>query len=345
MKRNLRLGFTLIELLVVIAIIAVLISLLLPAVQQAREAARRSQCKNNLKQLGLAMHNYHDVTGRFPIGCVSLNPSITTVPNNMWGPGGMLLPYLDQTAVYNLVQPGLRIDATHLVDGSANGGGVAATDMVNGSATANGLKSKYIQTIVPVFNCPSDNGPALNPSFGNFPKSNYPFNGSIVHDRGASDDKTKSNTCVAMRDVTDGTSNTFMFGERSWRIGPDFNSIAAQWWAQTGGAHSVRFDPFPGMNLSILTEFMTSSGGVNTGNNPGDGQADMNRRASTNSMHAGGVQFCMADGSVRFVSENLQQHDCTAATPRVTCLRTRPETISIYQRLYYRDDGQPIGEF
>src|ERR1700709_2477916 len=90
LTRNRRTGFTLIELLVVIAIIAVLIALLLPAVQQAREAARRSQCKNNLKQLGLAMHNYHDTYKVFP----------TASGGNGFSPHARILPYVDQAPLY-----------------------------------------------------------------------------------------------------------------------------------------------------------------------------------------------------------------------------------------------------
>src|SRR3954451_7113913 len=102
-----RRGFTLIELLVVIAIIAVLIALLLPAVQAAREAARRAQCVNNLKQLGLALHNYNSATGAFPPGTVSTMADPTQgVPDGLstwtsWSPQAMLLPYLEQTALYN----------------------------------------------------------------------------------------------------------------------------------------------------------------------------------------------------------------------------------------------------
>src|SRR5271156_6169116 len=110
-----RKGFTLIELLVVIAIIAVLIALLLPAVQQAREAARRTQCKNNLKQMGLAMYNYLDVYQSFPPGYLGYSAgnggSCSTLDNYAqrgqgWGWGCYLLPYLDQGNLYNLIQPG-----------------------------------------------------------------------------------------------------------------------------------------------------------------------------------------------------------------------------------------------
>ena len=95
-----RRGFTLIELLVVIAIIAILIALLLPAVQQAREAARSSQCKNNLKQLGLAMHNYHDTYKMFPPDNTFTKGKIATSSIPAWGWGTYLLPYLDQAPLF-----------------------------------------------------------------------------------------------------------------------------------------------------------------------------------------------------------------------------------------------------
>ncbi|HTI49623.1 MAG TPA: DUF1559 domain-containing protein, partial [Planctomycetaceae bacterium] len=93
-------GFTLIELLVVIAIIGVLVALLLPAVQQAREAARRAQCKNNLKQLGLALHNYHDTANTLPPGWISGNAGVTATGCSGWGWGTMILPNLDQGPLY-----------------------------------------------------------------------------------------------------------------------------------------------------------------------------------------------------------------------------------------------------
>jgi prepilin-type N-terminal cleavage/methylation domain-containing protein len=121
MRKSKRSGFTLIELLVVIAIIAVLIALLLPAVQQAREAARRSQCKNNLKQIGLALHNYHDMANSFPIG---VNSSFIGTGGQRWGVSfwTLLLPYLDQAPVYNQFSfngpsPGYTCEA----DGNLNG--------------------------------------------------------------------------------------------------------------------------------------------------------------------------------------------------------------------------------
>ncbi len=144
-----RCGFTLIELLVVIAIIAILIALLLPAVQQAREAARRTQCKNNLKQLGLALHNYHDVMKQFPPGFVDqLSSAATasgaavaaTTQDGNWGWGSYTLPYIDQAPLYNLLNVGNRT----LLQ--------AANDTTNGGR-------RGLQTPLEAFRCPSDTAP------------------------------------------------------------------------------------------------------------------------------------------------------------------------------------------
>jgi prepilin-type N-terminal cleavage/methylation domain-containing protein len=146
-RSRLRRGFTLIELLVVIAIIAILIALLLPAVQQAREAARRSQCKNNLKQLGLAMHNYHDNFKVFPPGVVDPGAGCSPYPagatSYLWGGSVFLLPYMDLAPLYNQLNVG-------------NGfcGMPAETTLFNGQA--------LLKTTLPAFVCPSDTGPSLN---------------------------------------------------------------------------------------------------------------------------------------------------------------------------------------
>lgn len=128
-------GFTLIELLVVIAIIAVLIALLLPAVQAAREAARRSQCVNNLKQLGIALHNYHDVAGAFPVSFAQYGADVPTPNATYHSIFTMLLPQLEAGNIYNSVNFGLRIDNL---------------------ANSTGLLS-----VINVFMCPSDPSPRL----------------------------------------------------------------------------------------------------------------------------------------------------------------------------------------
>ena len=150
MRRSGIRGFTLIELLVVIAIIAILIALLLPAVQQAREAARRTQCKNNLKQIGLAMHNYHDVYLGFPPGYMNTAPYHANgngpISGNysQWVWGAMILPYIDQAPLYSRLQVG----DIRLADALTAGGPYDSTDLLATPLTA--------------FMCPSDVGPATN---------------------------------------------------------------------------------------------------------------------------------------------------------------------------------------
>jgi prepilin-type N-terminal cleavage/methylation domain-containing protein len=141
MTRIQKRGFTLIELLVVIAIIAILIALLLPAVQQAREAARRSQCRNNLKQVGLAIHNYHDAFNTIPPAWISTQFQVAAGDVSHWSWGTFLLPYIDQAPLYSLLQPGTR----RLDQNLALGGATAAA----------------LTTPLTVFRCPSDTGPSL----------------------------------------------------------------------------------------------------------------------------------------------------------------------------------------
>ncbi|MCA9087066.1 MAG: DUF1559 domain-containing protein [Planctomycetaceae bacterium] len=192
-------GFTLIELLVVIAIIAILIALLLPAVQQAREAARRSQCKNNIKQIGLALHNYHDTFNTLPAAFYRVN---TTTPPAAWGWGTMILPYIDQAPLYNTLNP-------------SNPPAVAPTAAV--------------QTVIPAYRCPSDTGPQLNANRGNWGTSNYSgVYGSVASTADANENLSSGNGCfsasssVRFRDITDGTSNTVGIGERAYgKLGTD----------------------------------------------------------------------------------------------------------------------------
>ena len=186
-----RSGFTLIELLVVIAIIAVLIALLLPAVQQAREAARRTQCRNNMHQIGLALHNYHDAHGMFPAAYYA-------APNadggNGWGFGAMLLPYLDESAVYN------------------------TANFTLGSGTAENATARWAR--LAQFICPSDRDPQLV-DVGNgitASVSTYvPMAGTecMHHHPSDNDGMFFHNSRVRIRDVRDGTSNTVAAGERS----------------------------------------------------------------------------------------------------------------------------------
>ncbi len=213
-------GFTLIELLVVIAIIAVLISLLLPAVQSAREAARRAQCVNNLKQIGLALHNYHSTNDSFPLGG---NPNTVGPFDALWAPPGsqwgawsaqaMILSYMEQGPIYQ------AINFSYEAWGAGGSG-----QNSNFTAVANRINS---------FLCPSS--PLMTWGMGTlngvpkiFPGNNYFASvGSSVMWRG--DESPKPNGCfansgpvVGLRDITDGSSNTIVFGE--FRTGDQDNN-------------------------------------------------------------------------------------------------------------------------
>jgi prepilin-type N-terminal cleavage/methylation domain-containing protein/prepilin-type processing-associated H-X9-DG protein len=310
MKTRLRLGFTLIELLVVIAIIAVLIALLLPAVQQAREAARRSQCKNNMKQLGLGLHNYHDSLNCFPPGMLWLGGSVDNGNGNAasLGPNWlvMMLPYLDQAPMYN--QFNFQVALTNTT--------------TNAQGTSN---ATLVTQRLPLFLCPSDayNNQACNVYGINFARGNYGASGWGVGDYHNTiwsqiPPLNGSNPARGMfgnwsnggiRDVTDGTSNSVA----SWelRAGPAASDTRGVWalgkigggfigncLQMSGDCWGINDTNGGGDDISGCTALTTIGMGCWNG---GDGQA------GPKSLHVGGVNALMGDGSVRFISQNLNQ--------------------------------------
>lgn len=319
-----RQGFTLIELLVVIAIIAILIALLLPAVQQAREAARRSQCKNNLKQLGLALHNYESTHRVFPPGSLGY-PFV-------WSAQAQLLPYMEQAALQNLLN--FNVPPMLPFAGSYSVSAVTAND-------------NAAQSHLSIFLCPSDSDRVPNENYGGI---SYPAcAGSAINDpANAADDGSVSRSDgtifsqsrISFRDIADGTSNTVVFGEQL--LGDGEHSAPA------AGDTRRRIIELAGATQT--TESACSAGTVWKGNRgakwvnghladtmynhyygPNSKSPDCHNGyhnfaiTSARSAHTGGVQVTLADGSVRFVSENIH--------------------LATWRALATRNGGELVGEF
>ncbi|PQO42546.1 DUF1559 domain-containing protein [Blastopirellula marina] len=323
-------GFTLVELLVVIAIIGVLVALLLPAVQQAREAARRMNCQSNLKQLGLAMHNYHDINKKFPLNWF-----------DVYGGKNMsvfigLLPFIEQSALYDGI------------------------DLTNGNLTVYPVNGKPVgQHVIQAYQCPSDAGVYVADPGTGYARSSYapsigaqkmesafgcnmaavagaypsglgldndndgedPFNrGNVRSDYG---EQPVSGTfgrgyftpySANLRDLRDGTSNTILMGE----VRMECQTYAPWGWAWPDSlwyatTAPINFPTCPGEGTyGTQTCFSNDS-------------SNWNAIFGFKSAHPGGAQFVMGDGSVHFLTETLD---------RLT-----------YARLGDKSDGGVIGEF
>ena len=311
-SRSQRFAFTLVELLVVIAIIGILVSLLLPAVQAAREAARRMQCTNNLKQLALAMHNYHDTHKSFPAGQI-YEEGNSYLPG--WGWGAQLLPYIEQGSVSS------TIDFTGEMRSSVN--------------------APLVATPMAAFSCPSDVKPDNKPDVCGLTTpgagtSSYVGNGGAYNDsdRTEADLNSQSmptrvrngilmrNSAVNFSAISDGTSNTFALGEIRWH---DYD-----WDGLWAGCSKDRKGIYVASGTNSLLRFGYE------GMNPPDiaGNKVINR--AFQSMHPGGANFALCDGSVRFVSETV---------PHVPLDWDESGDFELYQRLCARNDGLPLGEF
>ena len=328
MQRSKKSGFTLVELLVVIAIIGILVALLLPAVQAAREAARRMQCTNNMRQLALAAHNHHDSFGEFPPGYqVAPGTNIGDNGDGAWGWASFLLPYMEQQNVYDILKPGER--------------SLGATLGKTGSGTPDPVTIAAARTLIDGFRCPSDTAPEYNNSRKFFwDRNSYPDRmpatsnymgvlGMGYLNVGSANQEPNRHGCFIQNrrlnfsDITDGTSSTFFFGERAWAheagywVGPQRTNIEDQW---AGGKVVGR-----------VTWRLNSP--------PGRGPA-----MGFSSMHPGGANFSFADGSVHFISETINYSNGTGWKWNNYDALDKT-TLGTFQRLGVRDDKQTVSDF
>jgi len=309
-RRSARSGFTLIELLVVIAIIAVLIALLLPAVQAAREAARRIQCTNNLKQLGLAAQNYHDAMGSFPPDgqwrkCI--NPRVVS---NGYGTFFSMLPFIEQQAIANAL----------------NFGG-CALDIQNKTAAANGISALWCPSdglVAPPLNRPAkaafydyggtENFPTYSSSYAvmtgtwmvspnppNLPElgiTNRYYSAAVNSMQGV----IHIESSHKLAEITDGTSNTIIFGERTKGILPPAIQSSWHWWYT--GLRTQMASTWP-INPQKKTAALNTPGLAGLGVYGQPTVVQWIFSASSN--HPGGANFAFVDGSVRFLKDTI---DC-----------------------------------
>ncbi len=322
-------GFTLIELLVVIAIIGVLIGLLLPAVQTAREAGRRSACTNNMKQIALALHGYYDAVKTLPPSCPSWKISLSDRDGYGWSV--FILPQLEQQAIYD-------VWATN----KSSNAGRWQRDVKNVPALEAALR-----TVIPTFLCPTCDIPAYpspqETGDKRGSKSNYAGNGGALPSWGlatttadqlvrASTGSLRSGKGIGFKEITDGLSKTFLIGE----VGGDASRTKAGLWSMVNNSINFRHEVVRYTNLKIND--LVADKGFESG-------------------HQGGAQFAMCDGSVRFILDTIEfnkgslpgeygfRMDSGDAAVTTNVGYTKASGLGVYQKLSVRDDGHPTKDF
>lgn len=354
-----RRGFSLIELLVVMGILAILVALLVPAVLQAREATRRLECQSHLHQIGLALLNYEGTHKVFPAG-VTPPP---TIPANdpigvkyqdfysCYGWAVHILPFLEQQALYERLDPGRR----------------TLEELVNDEPQLKDL----VGTPLAIYRCPvdlCDDTMATSPVHphwrplnrnpgGSLPKAQRIFGGSSSYvgnsgffeprfpigppPRKMNNGILYTGSATQMRDITDGPSNTILVGERAWFQG------SATWVGSSNVQES--FGGGPGTCLGRvywpINALPDPPAILVTPENDLQIMGEYNARTAFGSYHLGGANFLLADGSVRFLNESIDSH--VNVPPQFTPGKPLPEIelLGVFQRLGMRNDGQVVGQF
>jgi prepilin-type N-terminal cleavage/methylation domain-containing protein/prepilin-type processing-associated H-X9-DG protein len=327
-----RRAFTLVELLVVIAIIGVMVGLLLPAVQSAREAARRMSCGNNLKQIGLGLHNYADVYKRFPDATFGAKVAGADPCNHSNDDDGFswqvsLLPFIEQQTLYDSIRP-------------AGFPGVLESTSIMQRYYPGATRVPFGDTLIATYRCPSSALPNIVPDTWVIPGSQRVGSPAVPNDRPSSgyattDYKTAGGSCFGdygvmhktcegggsrFADVIDGLSNTIAVAESSYVSPSGGNRLDTP---------PTRFNDWPVWIGSTGSDEVVRTNGRT--NSPINGQVSPNRMFNVInddcafSFHSGGAQFAFADGSVHFISESI--------------------AIQTYCRLHDRRDGQPTGQW
>jgi len=343
-RRRRESGFTLIELLVVIAIIAILIGLLLPAVQKIREAARRMQCSNNLKQLGLALHNYHDVNGRFPPGGLGSWDRGAAFPNDPgypqysgditgWNEQGswivFTLPFMEQDNMYRLINPrqqvwdSVNVGIANVPKASRN---IKLIRCPSDDYDRSVPVSDYVGSLGPQCLAPAPDCASANPYYiwcqpetsgvgGGLAGMGYRWSPDHGNAWGAQDIRGMFNRLgadISMSNVTDGLSNTILLGES--RPSTHDHLAGNQWWGfNNGNSHCSTTVP---INYPIDPNNNNWCSPANT--YKGNWALSWGFRSN----HSGGANFLFGDGAVRFIRESIDH-------------RT-------YQLLGCRNDGRPV---
>jgi prepilin-type N-terminal cleavage/methylation domain-containing protein/prepilin-type processing-associated H-X9-DG protein len=352
-------GFTLIELLVVIAIIAVLIALLLPAVQAAREAARRAQCTNNLKQIALAASNYHDVNGSFPGGSYSpiAKPSAWHFPQN-FSCFVRMLPFTEQSPMYNAVNFNNNYGSyTNVTIAGVRLGMLTCPSDTNNTPTM--LRTVSSGSTVPGWNFGANNSPDQPPdnafpqayssyagSMGTFPvnwQQSFLSSATGPAEFASLNGVIYNDSSINISSITDGTSNTFLFGEHARTnlmiYDPGFALSDGQW--NSGRLYDTLFATWYPPNVGL-------SGG-NAGSTTTIANGGFYPETAT-SQHPGGVNMAFCDGSVRFVKNTISSwsFNATGSNPVGVSLTNfvysiaPGSTIGVWQQLSTRNGGEVV---